>query len=524
MRLVLMTGTSVAVAFLFTRIGNFTYRYLGIRTMRLSYEYAFQKITNHSYLFFSNHFTGSLVSKSKRFAHGIKSIIHIALTTFWMTFVFFCTTFVILFFQSPKLSWILLVWSLIYMLIMYKLVKIQLPYGLRRAAADSKVGGRLSDVFTNMFTLKVFSARTSEMQSFATIVEDEAFHRNKAWYVGNRQKAIKSALMLSFQTLMLYIVLKMWVAGEVSTGMIVLVQSYVLTLLSRLWDMDEALSGFMENVAEIDEAIDLFETKPDILDPETPEVSRMQHGNITCKNVSFVYESGKAVFQNFNLSICAGEKVGLVGYSGAGKSTITKLLLRFLDVTSGSIEIDGQNIKNVLQDDLRRAIAYVPQEPILFHRTIRENIAYGKPNATEEEIISAAKRAHAHEFISTLKQGYDTLVGERGVKLSGGERQRVAIARVMLTAAPILILDEATSSLDSVSESYIQDAFEELMKGRTTIVIAHRLSTIQKMDRIIVLEEGGIKEEGTHKELLTKDGIYADLWNHQTGGFLEDQA
>ncbi len=247
----------------------------------------------------------------------------------------------------------------------------------------------------------------------------------------------------------------------------------------------------------------------------------MKDGIIEFKNISFGYNEGTEVLNDFNFKIQKGEKIGLVGHSGSGKSTITKLLLRFINVDKGEILIDGQNVANISQDDLRSVISYVPQDPILFHRSIKENLAYSKPNASQEEVVAVAKKAHAHEFILNLKHGYDTLVGERGVKLSGGERQRVAIARAMLKDAPILVLDEATSSLDSISEYYIQDAFNELMKGKTTIVIAHRLSTIQKMDRIIVLENGKIVEEGTHKELLNRNGKYDDLWNHQTGGFLE---
>lgn len=240
------------------------------------------------------------------------------------------------------------------------------------------------------------------------------------------------------------------------------------------------------------------------------------------KNLSlFSYEKKQEdVLKDFSLTITPGEKVGLVGHSGAGKTTITKILLRFADISEGEVLIDGQSIQKIKQDDLRRKISYVPQEPMLFHRSLSENIAYGKPDASMEEIVAVAKKAHAHEFIEKLSKGYDTLVGERGVKLSGGERQRVAIARAMLKDAPILILDEATSSLDSVSERHIQEALAELMKGRTTIVIAHRLSTIQKMDRIIVMEEGGIVEEGKHEDLLARGGMYAEFWREQAGGFL----
>ncbi|HPD99403.1 MAG TPA: ATP-binding cassette domain-containing protein, partial [Candidatus Saccharibacteria bacterium] len=229
------------------------------------------------------------------------------------------------------------------------------------------------------------------------------------------------------------------------------------------------------------------------------------------------------LFTDFNVSMKAGQKVGLVGPSGGGKSTITKLLLRMMDVTSGEISIDGQNITDVAQDELRNVIAYVPQEPILFHRTLKENIAYGHPQATQQQIIAAAKAAHADEFIALLPKGYDTLVGERGVKLSGGQRQRVAIARAMLKNAPILLLDEATSALDSDNEQLIQKALWSLMNNRTAIVIAHRLSTIQKMDRILVIDNGIIIEDGTHETLLQQNGLYASLWAHQSGGFVVDK-
>ena len=248
----------------------------------------------------------------------------------------------------------------------------------------------------------------------------------------------------------------------------------------------------------------------------------MVDGNVSLENISFTYPKGEHVFENFSLIIPKGQSVGIVGKSGSGKTTITKLLLRFYDVDSGSITVDGQNITTVTQNDLRSSIAYIPQETILFHRTIYENIAYGNLEASREEVMAIAKVAHVDEFVDKLEDGYETKVGERGIKLSGGQRQRVGIARAMLKkSAPILVMDEATSSLDTVSEQYIQDSFEQLSRDRTTIVIAHRLSTIQKMDRIIVMEEGKIIEDGTHKALLAKNGYYAKLWDSQVDRMIQ---
>lgn len=507
--------------YVFSRLGSWCIVYFQNNVMRELADYSFGKMINHSYNFFSNRFTGSLVTKSRRFVRAFEVMHDTLIFNFWMTFITLLGIFVVLFIQAPTIAIVFFVWVILYLIIISFFIRRRMRYDIIKAEADSRVGGRLADVFSNIFALKVFSAKEREKTSFGKVTENEQYHRGNSWYFGNKQDALQAGLMTAVQAVVLYIIIKFWLAGTMSTGTVVLIQIYMVSVFDRLWDLGKALTRFMESVADMKEVIDIFEIQPDILDPQNPEKSKMTLGNIEFDNINFRYGSGNKVLSNFNLKISAGEKVGLIGHSGAGKSTITKLLLRFVDVSSGSIKIDNQDIRNVTQDDLRNAISYVPQEPMLFHRTISENITYGKPDATEEEIISAARRAHAHEFISTLQNGYDTLVGERGVKLSGGERQRIAIARVMLTHTPILILDEATSSLDSVSESYIQDAFNELMKGKTTIIIAHRLSTIQKMDRIIVLDNGHIVEEGTHKELLKKGGIYADLWDHQTGGFLD---
>ncbi len=331
---------------------------------------------------------------------------------------------------------------------------------------------------------------------------------------------VMNILMVSLRLGALYLVLSMWAKGQISIGVVVLVQLYTSQLFDQVWNLNFTIRNFGRSVTDAKEMVEIFETPIDIKDPEKPEKSKIKNGNILFDNVTFEYKDGKDIFKKFNLEIPAGQKVGFVGHSGSGKTTITNLLLRFEDVQNGAIKIDGQDIRNITQDDLRQNISYVPQEPALFHRTLRENIAYGKPLAKEKEILAASKKAHADEFIQEFKEGYETLVGERGVKLSGGQRQRVAIARVMLKDAPILVLDEATSSLDSISENFIQSAFDEAMKGRTTLVIAHRLSTIQKMDRIVVLDKGKIVEDGTHTELLAKNGYYQKLWQAQKGGMI----
>jgi ATP-binding cassette subfamily B protein len=275
--------------------------------------------------------------------------------------------------------------------------------------------------------------------------------------------------------------------------------------------------------ADAGEMAGILERPLDVADPKTPVKLGIVRGEVSFDDVGFRYQGNQSVISDFSLTIRSGEKVALVGSSGAGKSTITKLLLRLFDVTSGSVKIDGIDVRDMAQDDLRAHIAFVPQDPVLFHRTLMDNIRYGRRDATDEEVIEAARKAHCHEFIERLSKGYETYVGERGVKLSGGERQRIAVARAILKNAPILVLDEATSSLDSESEALIQDALNVLMQGKTVIAIAHRLSTIMHMDRILVIEGGRIADQGTHQELLSREGLYQKLWNIQAGGFLVEE-
>ncbi len=316
--------------------------------------------------------------------------------------------------------------------------------------------------------------------------------------------------------------LYLWTQGQVTLGTVVLIQAYILTLIDDIWGFSRIVQAIEESYADACEMVEILETPHEVQDTQNAKELVVREGKIVFDKVTFSYNENNEALSDLNVEITPGQKVGLIGPSGAGKSTFVKLLLRFFDVTTGAIQIDNQDIREVTQDSLHNAIGFVPQDPALFHRSLMDNIRYGRRDASDQEVIQASMKAHAHEFISKLPEGYNTLVGERGIKLSGGERQRVAIARAILKNAPILVLDEATSALDSESERLIQDALNVLMEGKTVMVIAHRLSTIQHMDRILVIDQGKIIEDGNHKKLLrNKNSLYKKLWELQAGGFIE---
>lgn len=482
----------------------------------------FRHLHKHSIGFFENNFVGSLAKRVNRFYRTFEIIADNITWHLVPLLTEVIVVIVILGMRNIYLGLAILVWSIMYCAINYFFSQYKLKYDTQRSEQDTKVTGVLADTITNESNIKLFAAFDRELKNFQKETDKLRYLRRFTWDLAAVFEGVQILLMIFLEFGIFYFAVDVWRQGDITVGDFVLIQAYLLKVFWRIWDFGKLIRDYYEAMADAEEMTDILETPHEIVDVKNAKNLEVKNGAINFKEVSFYYHKTRPIIKQFDLSIKAGERVAFVGPSGAGKSTLVKLLLRMVDVTSGKVIIDGQDIKKVTQDSLHEHISLVPQNPMLFHRTLLENIRYGKPDATEEEVIEAAKLAHCHEFINEFPEKYNTYVGERGVKLSGGERQRVAIARAILKNSPILVLDEATSSLDSQSESYIQDALETLMKEKTVIVIAHRLSTIMKMDRILVINNGRITEEGSHKELVKKQGgLYHKLWQYQAGGFIE---
>lgn len=486
-------------------------------------ERMFSKISNLDMDYHANSFGGALVSRVNKFAGGY---IRIADTIFFNIYALFITltlTCIVLFPRSPRFVYILMTVVIIYVIASIAISKTIRKLSSKEASNQTGLTGLLADMITNVLTVKSFSAKKLENRRFAVGTKKLKVSTIKLMWATIFRDSAMSFANISILMAALIVAVVSIVNFNAEVGLVFLTLSYATLIERRLWEFQNGgLKNINRGLGDAREGTIMLFTEDMVKDPDKPtKLTNRSEGKIDFNNVGFGHEE-ESLFSKFDLAIKNGEKIGLIGRSGSGKTTLTKLLLRFKDVKSGSININGTDIRDASQEDLRSMISYVPQEPLLFHRSLRENIAYGKPDATEAEIIEVSKKAHAHDFIVKLPLGYDTLVGERGVKLSGGQKQRVAIARAMIKNAPILILDEATSALDSESEQLIQDSLQDLMKNRTAIVIAHRLSTIQRMDRIVVLEDGRIVEEGSHTTLLKKKGQYAKLWAHQSGGFLTE--
>jgi ATP-binding cassette subfamily B protein len=405
----------------------------------------------------------------------------------------------------------------------------RLKYRRLVAERSSDVAGSIGDALTHAPTVKSFAAEKHEEHRLASLLEQWRKAQFMSWVLSAPADAGRAILAALASVVLLLMTANMYIDGSISIAIVALIQLYVIRLIASTLEIAEIIKGYEHAMGGAYQPVATMLVEPDITDKKPlrnlPTAKKM---GITFDGVTFRYpEANETAFAiaDLRLEITPGQKVGLVGYSGSGKTTLTKLLLRFMDVTDGAILINGIDIRELPQQELRRHVAYVPQEPILFHRSIYENIAYGNPDASKKDVMKAAEMAYVDEFVQSLPDGYDTLVGERGVKLSGGQRQRVAIARAMLKNAPILVLDEATSALDSHSEQRIQEALWNLMRDRTALVIAHRLSTIQRMDTIVVVDKGHIIQQGTHEQLVTqRKQLYASLWSHQSGGYLGQPA
>ena len=494
------------------------------KVMKDLYVSSFTHLMKMSYRFFNNRFSGSIVSQVNKFAGSFERLADTMIWNVYPLIISVLLTAVLMVGRAPLYVLTLVIFSVVFVILLVRLKRNEQPYNQRWAAAETKRTGQLADTISNILTVKAYANESIESSLFLKSVDgvvDESLStmdrvlKNER-YTSTSQRSINAGAILSAIFLAAH--------SSIPLGTVYLILIYTLNIARGLWDLNTTVRNLNRVFGDARDMTEILDVQPEVDDPADAKLLRTVRGDINFDNITFAHAESRSrpLFKNFSLHIKPGEKVGLIGHSGGGKTTLVQLLLRFIDVNKGHILIDGQSISSVKQADLRKAVAYVQQEPLMFHRSITENIMYGQPRASQKEVISAAKMANAHGFIQQLPNGYDTLVGERGTKLSGGQRQRIAIARAMLKNAPVFLLDEATSALDSESEGLIQVALWRLMESKTTIAIAHRLSTIQRMDRIIVLEEGKVVEEGSHRELLELDGIYADLWARQSGGFLED--
>lgn len=487
----------------------------------------YERLMNESADFHANRFAGSMVSQTNKFVGSYDRLLETLHWQVYALFIFIVMTVAVLAPRIPVYTLILVLILSLYFIISLLANNRARELSTKLSEAENKATGQLADSIGNVMAVKSFSAEEVESKRYRLILENI---KDKDFSL--RDYAIKKDFFIGVpltSSIILAVVFSIVAAerGIAPLSTLLLATAFTRDLFQRVREFNvNSLRNIAKSIGDSHEMTEILLSPKLVVDDDESAPMNLGDSSIIFKDVSFNYkekELGNKLFENLNLELKPFEKIGLVGPSGGGKSTITKLLLRFMDVQDGQILIGGQDISKVGQKELRKHIAYVPQEPLLFHRSLFDNIRYGKPTATDAEVKQAAKLANADEFIESLPMGYETLVGERGIKLSGGQKQRVAIARTIIKDSPILVLDEATSALDSESEHLIQSALAHLMKGKTTIVIAHRLSTIQKMDRIIVLDNGEIVEQGSHSELKDKkNGLYARLWKHQSGGFLQD--
>jgi len=482
----------------------------------------FQNFLQKDYEFFSDNFVGSLGSQAIALRDAFLSYDRIFLFEIPRMITIFAGGIAVIAFSSTPLAFITLACVIAIATLTLLGSNYRLKYRRALGKANSKLSGMIGDTLSHGSTVKGFGSESYELHRIGEPLHTWGMAQRKSWDSFLGPNAVRNLLTTAAIIVLLLVTANLYIDQKISVAIVVLVQLYMIRLVTATIEIMEIFKMYDTSMGLAGQPVSTMLREPYVKDlPHTRAMPKIKQ--VTFHKISHRYNgmhrSARSV-ANFSLDISRGERIGLVGYSGSGKTTLTKLLMRFMDVDKGSILINGVNIREFAQSELRTNIAYVPQEPLLFHRSIYENIAYGRPNATRAEVMEAARLAYVDEFVDELPNKYKTLVGERGVKLSGGQRQRVAIARAILKDASVLVLDEATSALDSRSEKFIQDALANLMKDRTALVIAHRLSTIQRMDRIVVMDKGTIVQTGTHDKLKAEPGIYGDLWAHQSGGYI----
>lgn len=498
----------------------YTFPYFRANIRRTVFEY----VKSHSHEYFANHFAGNIAKKLADLPSSCQSIMEIVCFNFVTAITGSFIVLIMMWMVKPFFAGILLIWLCLHLGLTFLFLRHGNHLWVQHSDSVSALSGKIVDIFSNVSSMRLFARGQFETNYLQDYQREEIQRAKKAmWLIEiNRLVLGLSGLFLIFS--MIFLLLYYWANHYITIGDFTQIGMQMFWLLGWIWFVSFQMSIFARELGTVNDALDLITKGHDIVD--TPKAFKLKvlQGKIQFENVTFEYQKKRTIFNKLNVTIAAGQRVGLVGFSGSGKSTFVNLILRFYDIHSGRILIDDQDIAKVTQDSLREQIAMIPQDPTLFHRTLIENIRYGNLTASDDEVILAADLAHCHEFIEKLDKGYHAMVGERGIKLSGGQRQRIAIARAILKNAPILILDEATASLDTVTEKLIQESLHTVMQDRTTLVIAHRLSTLADMDRILVFHKGKIIEDGTQDELLNAGGQFAKLWKMQTNGFLPDAA
>ena len=511
--------TSLLMSLVF-RLWNIIRRNLVPRLKGHITETMMQHMLKHSYSYYQNNFAGSLANKINDTSYGIPQVVEIVFDAFIANFMAIIIAIIVIATVRPLICLMFLVWIIIFLLGSYYFAKKAHKLSDRASDLRSQLTGKIVDILGNMNVVRLFANRPLEEKNIHLWTHDTVNAERSFDWVLIKMFAFQSLSFVILQAVTLCYLIYSRAQALITIGDFALVLTINIYIVDNLWNIGQQFTQFAEQMGKVTQGLNITLRAHDVSDAEAAKTLQVSTGQIVFTNLDFYYQKNLPLFQNLNVEIAAGEKVGLVGYSGSGKTTFANLILRLFDVQKGAIYIDAQNIKSVTQDSLHEQISLIPQDPTLFHRSLMENIRYGKSTATEAEVIEAAKCAHAHEFIAQLPEAYQALVGERGIKLSGGQRQRIAIARAILKNAPILILDEATSALDSVTEALIQESLLNLMQNRTTLVIAHRLSTLLHMDRILVFHQGKIIEDGKHEQLLQQQGFYAQLWQAQIGGLL----